>query len=84
MSSEMPPSDDRQRGVYEKFKVERKNGSSGPGGKHQHCFNFVLDLTHDPYAVPAIEAYAEACQMEFPKLARDIFELLETRRRDGR
>lgn len=64
--------DDRKRGLYQKFKVERIDGSSGPGGRHEDCDYFVLDITHDPFAIPALKAYAEACKKEFPSLSNDI------------
>ncbi len=64
---------DRTRGLYEKFMVERRDDSSDPGGKHHDCEYFVLDLNHDKYAVPALRAYAEHCQAEYPALAEDLF-----------
>lgn len=65
---------DKTRGLYPegKFDVRRKDGSSLPGGKHEDCHYFVLDLTHDPFAIPAIRAYATACRAEYPLLARDL------------
>jgi len=63
------------RGIYEKYKVKRTDGNSAPGKKHFGCSYFVLDLTHDPFSLSAIEAYAEACKNEFPALScnlRDI------------
>jgi hypothetical protein len=68
---------DRQMGLYNKYDIKRSDGTDGPGGKHEHCEYFVLDLTHDPHARPAIAAYAESCEIEFPRLARDLRELLE-------
>jgi hypothetical protein len=62
---------DRTRGLYEKFRVERTDGESAPGGKHEGCEYFVLDLTHDPHALPAILAYAKSCESEYPMLASD-------------
>jgi hypothetical protein len=59
-------------GLYNKFSVHREDGSSGPGCKHERCTFFVLDLNHDKFAVPAIRAYAEACEAEYPELARDL------------
>ena len=44
---------DRDRGLYEKFTVRRTDGSDAVGFKHRGCEYFVLDLTHDKYAVPA-------------------------------
>jgi hypothetical protein len=63
---------DAERGLYEKFRIERIDGRSGPGKKHEHCDYFVLDLNHDPHAFPALEAYASSCAGEFPVLARDL------------
>lgn len=70
---------DNKKGVYRKFNVTRVDGSSEPGGKHEHCFYFVLDLNHDKFAVPALRAYAEACRFEYPKLAQDIWEMLKAK-----
>jgi hypothetical protein len=61
-----------ERGICRKYNVTRTDGSSGPGGKHERCAYFVLDLEHDPYAVPALKAYAEACRGTHPQLAIDI------------
>lgn len=63
---------DKAAGLYPKYKVERLDGSSRPGGKHEHCLVFVLDVMHDPFAIPALEAYAKACEHEYPYLAEDI------------
>lgn len=63
---------DKNRGLYGKFKVERTDGRSLDGQKHENCRYFVLDLDHDPFAVPAIKAYAEACQEKYPSLADDL------------
>lgn len=68
---------DKGRGIYEKYRVERTDGSSEPGRKHADCFYFVLDTTHDQFAVPALGAYADACEADFPLLARDIRAMLE-------
>lgn len=56
----------------DKFNVFRTDGSSAPGGKHEHCHHFVLDLMHDKFARPALEAYATACEAEYPFLAQAI------------
>ena len=63
---------DKDKGIYNKFKVERTDGKSAPGEKHDNCEYFVLDLTHDKYAAPAIKAYALACRDEFPVLADEL------------
>jgi hypothetical protein len=65
--------DKKQLGIYRKFEVKRTDGSDGPGGKHEHCFYFVLDLTHDPHAHPAALAYADACEAGgYKELAEDL------------
>ena len=64
---------DRNRGLYGKFEVRRVDGSDGPGGKHGGCDYFVLDITHDPHALPALRAYAASCgRAGYEMLARDI------------
>lgn len=63
---------DTSRGIYRKFKIERTDGKSEPGEKHYGCEYFVLDLTHDPFAGPAIKAYADACEDTHPHLANDL------------
>lgn len=74
--------DERERGLYGKYKVERIDGSSGPGGKHENCLYFVLDLNHDPYALFALSAYAKACEEEFPNLAADLANWVMGAKRD--
>lgn len=63
---------ERSEGLKRKYLVERADGSSGPGGKHENCEYYVLDLKHDKYAKTALEAYVQACEDEFPDLARDL------------
>ena len=64
---------DTNRGLYGKYSiVERADGLSGPGQKHDGCQYFVLDVTHDPFAMAALEAYAEFCENDYPLLATDI------------
>lgn len=67
---------ERERGLWPKFRVERTDGSSKPGGKHEHCMMFVLDVVHDEHARPALAAYANNVREEFPHLAADLFEVL--------
>lgn len=69
-------SSDELRGVYRKYEIRRTDGSSAPGGKHEHCRYFVLDLEHDEFARAALKAYAKACRKKFPKLAEDIESML--------
>jgi hypothetical protein len=73
------PAPDEHRGVYRKFDVRRTDGSSAPGGKHAECSYFVLDLEHDPFAAPALRAYAAACHDTHRDLAQDIREVILAR-----
>lgn len=58
-----------RRGLYHKYDVKRTQDT---GDKHKDCKYFVLDLSHDPFAVPAIRAYAEACRKTHPVLSREL------------
>jgi len=60
---------DAERGIYDKYRVQRLNDSTN---KHAECSYFVLDLVHDRHAKAALEAYADSCEAEFPELARDL------------
>jgi hypothetical protein len=64
---------DKTKGLYKKFEVKRVDQSP----KHIGCDYFVLDLTHDPFALIVIKAYAEACKLEYPLLADDIMVKLD-------
>ena len=61
--------DDRNKGVYKKYVVQRINDEKG---KHNDCFFFVLDPQHDPHARAAMRAYAESCKADNPLLAADV------------
>ena len=75
---------DKDRGLYEKFRVLRVDGRSAIGERHENCEYFVLDLTHDRHALAAIQAYADSCGGEYPQLAVDVLrragELAEAQR----
>lgn len=58
--------------LHMKFRVERTDGSSAPGEKHDGCHYFVLDLSHDPHAIVALEAYRDACHVNRPRLGADL------------
>ncbi len=66
-------SDDKDRGLYGKFYVERLDGKSVLGEKHDKCEYFVLDLTHDKHAKAAIRAYSISCGNEYPQLSHDLW-----------
>jgi hypothetical protein len=63
---------DTEQGLFHKFEVTRTDGSSEPGGKHQDCAYFVLDVDHDPCAKAALAAYADAVEATHPLLAADM------------
>jgi len=65
---------DRKRGLYNKYEVSRMDGSP----KHDDCRYFVLDLHHDRHAIPALVAYADSCDLEFPALASDLRKAVDT------
>ena len=68
-----------QQGLYEKFTVQRTDGSSQPSGKHAGCNYFVLDMTHDQHALPALAAYAESCADDYPQLAAELKQAVAAR-----
>jgi hypothetical protein len=67
-----PTKTDAQQGLYGKFRIERTDGSSATGCKHHGCDYFVLDVTHDKCAPPALAAYAAAVERTHPLLAADM------------
>lgn len=72
----LPPKDEelsnREQGLYDKYYVRRRDLSDRPGGKHDNCQYFVLDLTHDPYALETAHYYSKACEGTHPLLAKDL------------
>ncbi len=64
--------DDKAKGIYQKFRVERTDGKSAAGEKHCDCRYFVIDIEHDEYADAALLAYADECEAEYPDLAEDL------------
>ena len=65
--------DARDVGLFNKFSVARIDGTDAPGEKHHGCDYFILDMTHDQHAIPAVLAYAESCKVDYPVLASDLF-----------
>lgn len=61
-----------RQGLFRKFDVRRTDGSDTPGGKHDGCEYFVLDVTHDAHAKAALAAYASAVEATHPALASDM------------
>ena len=73
---------DKTKGLTpNKFKVTRLDNRHSKGEKHHDCVYYVLDLTHDEFAIPALIAYALACEAEYPALAHDIEGLIYAHKR---
>lgn len=63
----------KEKGLYNKFDISRTDGQSDVGNKHFGCEYFVLDLTHDEHAIPALEAYAKSAMSGgYKLLAKDL------------
>lgn len=69
-----PSKPNTEQGLYRKYEVLRTDGSDGPGGKHERCEYFVLDVTHDPHAAAALNAYQQSVAATHPALAADMRE----------
>jgi hypothetical protein len=65
---------DRARGLYNKYLVYRVDRRDRRvNDKHSGCRYFVLDLTHDPHAKPALLAYAASARADgYTALADDL------------
>jgi hypothetical protein len=58
-------------GLFTKYRVEHNND---PAGRHDRCFFFVLDVTHDPIAREVLADYAnKAAAAGKVNLAADIW-----------
>lgn len=68
-----------EAGIYEKFIVKRTDGRHRKGQKHCGCAYFVLDITHDKHALPALLAYAESCLDEYPALSQNLYAIAHAR-----
>lgn len=62
----------QDQGIYNKFNVTRTDGRHAAGEKHEACEYFVLDLSHDKHALPALAAYAASCKSDYPLLSADL------------
>lgn len=63
--------DDRDRGLYSKYLVVKRNTDRVVHNA------FVLRYDDDPFAIPALRAYADACAVRYPTLAYDLRELAD-------
>lgn len=70
---------DKTKGIHRKYVVDRVDKTDVmEGDKHFDCELFVLDLTHDKHAIPAIKAYIESCRKDgYELLAEDLERKLE-------
>lgn len=65
---------DKERGLYGKYQIRRVDGSTDKGKKHEKCDYFVLDVTHDPHAAPALFSYAASAKADgYEQLAADLY-----------
>jgi hypothetical protein len=71
------------RGLLRKYQVRRIDGSDGPGGKHELCWYYVLDPTHDPDALAALDFYAERVATSRPALSHELKERVARYRGDA-
>ena len=58
-----------ERGLYKKYYVERTDGKSANGEKHEKCKYFVIDIDHDKFAGAALLEYADRCKDDHPELS---------------
>lgn len=63
---------DVTKGIYNKYIVRRIDGKRG----HDNCQYFVLDVSHDKYAIPALEAYIKALPESFELLKNDLRKII--------
>jgi hypothetical protein len=71
------PLEDKRNKLQQKYYVERIDERDRAGGDRADSKYFVLDYVHDPYALPALEAYAQACLKDFPNLSAEIRSLVQ-------
>lgn len=74
-NSTLPDRDDTvpqtAQGIYRKYHVHRVDGQP-----LTTCY--VLELGRDPYAVVALQVYANECRDEYPHLANDVETLIRS------
>lgn len=61
-------------GLIRKFRVERTDPEAQR--RHLDCHHFVLDIDHDPHALPALMAYAKSATAEHPVLAAELRDIV--------
>ena len=63
-------------GLKHKFDVTRTDPEAQK--RHPNCAHFVLDIDHDPHALPALKAYADSAEAEHPVLAEQLRTIVHT------
>ncbi|MBN1628837.1 MAG: hypothetical protein JW990_03665 [Thermoleophilia bacterium] len=63
---------DKRNKLRQKYYVDRIDERDRAGGDRVDSKYFVLDYVHDPYSIPALEAYALACYKDFPNLSEEL------------
>jgi hypothetical protein len=74
--------EDKRNKLQQKYYVDRIDGRDLPGGDRVDSKYFVLDYIHDPYSIPALEAYALACHKDFPNLSAELSALIARLKED--
>ena len=69
--------EDKRNKLQQKYYVERIDARDRAGGDRVDSKYFVLDYVNDPYSLPALEAYAQACSKDFPNLSQEISVLVQ-------
>ena len=69
--------EDKRNKLQQKYYVERIDERDRAGGDRADSKYFVLDYIHDPYSLPALEAYAQACFKDYPNLSEEIRALVQ-------
>jgi hypothetical protein len=64
--------DDRERGLYGKYLINGKYLIIKRDSDRVVYNAFVLRYDDDPFAIPALRAYADVCAARYPKLAADL------------
>jgi hypothetical protein len=64
--------EDKRNKLQQKYYVDRIDGRDLAGGDRVDSRYFVLDYVHDPYSIPALETYAQACSRDFPNLSEEL------------
>lgn len=73
----------KNRGFIKKFFVKRADGRQRQGEKHHNCDLFVLDVTHDIHAIPALRAYSKSARKDgYELLSNDLDIMIERNIKD--